>query len=158
MQMAVTEHNKAETPYGFVIQEMELGLPRLPRWSFCHPKALVYYLSTICAAFGSLMESCSIAGVPMRIIIYIDELCPGNPLRTEKSRTLQAIYWAFADWPQHVLQRTAAWPVFGTIRSTMVEKLPGGFSGVIKRILLIFFAQVGPTMPRHQRQPRWRPP
>ena len=79
----------------------------------------------------------------MRIIIYIDELCPGTPFRPEKSRTLQAIYWAFADWPQHVLQRTAAWPVSGTVRSTIVEMLPGGVAGFLHRVLLTISADVG---------------
>ena len=79
----------------------------------------------------------------MRVIIYIDELCPGNPFRPEKSRTLQAIYWAIADWPQFLLQRTAAWPCFGTIRSTLVEKLPGQVAYLMKRVLFTFFPREG---------------
>ena len=125
-----------------------MPLSNLRVWRYCHPMALIYYLSTLGSAFGNLMEACSRGGLPMRLIIYIDELCPGNPLRPEKSRTLQAIYWAFADWPQHVLQRTAAWPVFGTIRSTLVEKLPGGVAGFLKRVMLTFFAEVGHNMSR----------
>ena len=102
------------------------------------------------AAFGDVLSTaCAAADVTgLRLIIYIDELCPGNPLRPEKSRTLQAIYWAFADWPQWLLQRTAAWPTFGTIRSTIVKKLPGGVAGLMTRILGTFFPLEGNSMMR----------
>ena len=38
-------------------------------------------------------------GPEAKIVLYIDEVCPGNPLRPEKSRTTQAVYWAMADLP-----------------------------------------------------------
>ena len=82
----------------------------------------------------------------MRIVLYIDEICPGNPLRPEKSRTLQAIYWAIIEWPAWMLQRTAAWPVFGTLRSTIVEKLPGGVAYLMSRVLQVFFSAAGHSM------------
>ena len=127
---------------------MPLPIPELPSWEYCHPLAIIYYLCTICFAFGGIMADSGFMGRPLRLVIYIDEICPGNPLRPEKSRTLQAVYWAFADWPQHVLQRTAVWPVFGTIRSTIVDKLPGRVSDLMRRILHVFFATVGPSFAR----------
>ena len=119
---------------------MDMPIAKLPRWQYAHPLALLHYLSVIGPKFGELMYRCIVPGVPLRIILYIDEICPGNPLRPEKSRTLQAIYWAFLDWPQLLLQRTAAWPAFGAIRSTLVsEYLPGGVAALMKSILLLFF-------------------
>jgi len=105
--------------------------------------ALIYYLSTISTWFADIMTTSNIAGKPMRIIIYIDEICPGNPLRPDKSRTLQAIYWAFADWPQWLLQRTAAWPCFGTMRSKLAKLLPGGEAGLLKMVLDTFWPATG---------------
>ena len=139
MSKAVADHAKASTPYGNVVQQMALPLAKLPLWDYVHPMALLYYLALISTAFGSMMEESVTLGVPMRVIIYIDEICPGNPLRPEKARTLQAIYWCLADWPQWILQRTAAWPVFGTIRSSLVKLLPGGVPQLMKNILYVFW-------------------
>ena len=136
------------TPYGKVIQRMDLPLEALKQWEYVHPMALVYYLGTISRPFFDVMKTCSTPGIPMKLIIYIDEVCPGNPLRPEKSRTLQAIYWAFVDWPQWMLQRTAAWPVFGTIRSTLVKELAGGVAYLMLRILSVFFSDSGQSMER----------
>ena len=139
---AMAQHCDAITPYGPVSQTIDLGLDGLRLWKYMHPMALLFYLSSICTQFGDMLAASCVPGRPMRIIIYIDEICPGNPLRPEKSRTLQALYWACADWPQHILQRTAMWPTFGTIRSTMVKKL-GGVSRLMAIALKIFFPEDG---------------
>lgn len=141
---AVKKHADAQTPYGPVLQRMPMPLDKLPLWSYVHPMALLHYLTSISVCFASVMES--LAGSTARLIIYIDEICPGNPLRPEKSRTLQAIYWALADWPQHVLQRTACWPVFGTIRSDLVKDLPGQVAGLMVMVLKVFFPDHGPSL------------
>ena len=143
MSQAVGDHANASTPYGKVIQQMSLPLTKLPLWDYVHPMALLYYLALISTAFGDMMAESAVPGVPMRVIIYIDEICPGNPLRPDKARTLQAIYWCLADWPQWILQRTAAWPVFGTIRSSIVKLLPGGVQQLMKNILYVFWPITG---------------
>ena len=146
---ATTCHSTSITPYGRVVQYMQLPLEKLPNWEYINPLALLYYLSSICVPFGNMMRESNTPGVPMKIIIYIDEICPGNPLRPEKSRTLQALYWACAEWPQHVLQRTAAWPTFGTIRSTLVsDHLPGGVPALLRRVLTTFWPQDGNSFSR----------
>lgn len=136
LNCAIAKTTKTLTPYGRVVQNMKL--PGL-NWHFVHPLAMLYQLASLSSQFFELMKSCITPGMPLRIIIYIDEICPGNPLRPEKSRTLQAIYWAFLEWPQWLLQRTGAWFVFGTIRSSFVEKLPGGVAYLMTRILDVFF-------------------
>ena len=100
--------------------------------------ALIYYLAQLSHTFASMMFESHVPGVPTKLVIYIDEICPGNPLRPDKARTLQAIYWCFADWPQWVLQRTAAWPTFGVLRSSLAQKLPGGVAQLMKMVLLTF--------------------
>ena len=148
MRESVGSHALAETPYGTVMQSMQLDLPGLPKWEYIHPMAFLHYACVQSIAFGSVMASCCVDGKPLRIIIYIDEVCPGNPLRPEKSRTLQAIYWAIADWPQWLLQRTAAWPTFGTIRSSLVEKYPGKVAGLMNKVLRVFFPPDGHSFHR----------
>ena len=144
LQTAVSSHASATTPYGRVVQRMQL--PGMPYWEFVHPLALLAYWGRISEAFFDVMDRCVVPGRPLTLIIYIDEVCPGNPLRPEKSRTLQAIYWAFAEWPQWLLQRSAAWAVFGTIRSTIVAAFPGGVSYLMARIVDVFFSDTGPSL------------
>ena len=93
LSRAMSDHANVSTPYGTVIQQMRLPLRKLPLWDYAHPLALMYHLAKISTAFGDLMAESVVPGVPMRVVIYIDEICPGNPLRPDKARTLQAIYW-----------------------------------------------------------------
>ena len=145
---ATSAHCDALTPYGRVVQRMKMPFEILPYWEFVHPMALIHYLCSISIHFFKVMDDCISMGEPLQLIIYIDEIVPGNPLRPEKARTLQAIYWAFSNWPQHVLQRTNCWPTFGTIRSTLIEKLPGGISALMKFVLRVFFAEEGHSFSR----------
>ena len=85
---AANKHAKAMTPYGPVMQQMHIGLPILPRWTYIHPLALVYYIGSISITFARMMRDCCVIGVPCNIIIYIDENVPGNPLRPEKKQSL----------------------------------------------------------------------
>ena len=94
------------------------------------------------------MRGCCTPGVPLRIVICIDECQPGNPLRPEKSRMLQCIYWAIADWPQWLLHRTAAWPVFGLLRSTECEQMPDAGSQLMRLVLSTFFPREGQSFLR----------
>ena len=143
IERAVQDHAKTDTPYGTVLQHMALPSLVLPQWAYIHPLALIFHLCLISSAFAEMMRDCVNPGRPVRVVIYVDEICPGNPLRPEKSRTLQAIYWALADWPQWVLQRTSAWPTFGTIRSTVVSKFPGQLPQLMKMVLKTFFPEHG---------------
>ena len=145
---ACSFHSKQETPYGPVVQRLELGLSGLKYLNVVNPFAYLYYLSTISQSFSELMHDCCKGGHPLRLIIYADEMNPGNPFRPEKSRTLQCVYWAFADWPSHVLSRTFSWLVLFTMRSTMVEKIPGGMSYMCRLMLRCFFQEQGHSMDR----------
>ena len=147
LRKAQLKHCEATTPYGTVVQSISTGIKGLESWQICHPMALLYHLSTISSFFSDLFSTCA-AGVALRVVIYIDEICPGNPLRPDKARTLQAIYWCIVDWPQWLLQRTAIWPAFGTIRSTLVEKLPGRVSQLMNMILHVFWPKHGQSMTR----------
>ena len=122
LQKAAAYHSTQATPYGKVVQRVEIDTPRLKYLDIVHPFALLHYLSTISVRFASLMyECCRDNANPLRLIVYADEMTPGNPFRPEKTRTLQCIYWCFADWPAHVLSRTFAWPVLCLIRTPIVN-------------------------------------
>lgn len=137
-------HSHQRTPYGYVVQKMDIPSAKLSSWEYCHPLALMYYLASVSASFFELMqEVLASANGPLRVIVYIDEIVPGNPFRHDQGRKLQAIYFAFAEWPAWLLSRTGAWPVFGVLRSSVVKEFPGGVSELMKLVLRKFFPALG---------------
>ena len=145
---AQRQHCEVHTPYGTVCKEIELPLVAHPRWLIAHPLALLHYLSTLSCAFGKVMADCMAPGRPLSLVLYMDEITPGNPLRPEKSRTLQAVYWAFLEWPQFLLQRVAAWPCFGVLRSSVAAMLDGNMASLMKIILHVCFPATGHSLER----------
>ena len=83
LEEATVEHGRMDTPYGTVIQKVDLRIPGVPLWDFCHPLAYLRYISTLNSAFGEIMQSCIEPGKLATVILYMDELCPGNPYRPE---------------------------------------------------------------------------
>ena len=121
---ASRDHAYTHTPYGPLVQSLDLGIDaQLSKWEYLNPFAWLYHLSAMSASFADIMRNICVDGRPLRIVIYADGLVPGNPFRPEKSRNLMCIYWCIADWPQWLLQRSFAWPVFGILRETIIDKI-----------------------------------
>ncbi len=85
------------------------------------------------------------AGSALKMIIYIDEVKPGNPLRPDHGRGTQSIYWSFVEWPQWALQRSAVWLLLGVIRTSLVDDMPAGESGLMRHMLNICFQATSPS-------------
>ena len=97
MQIATESHSKSMTPYGPVVQSLQLDHQKLKHWELCHPFAYLYHMTRTSPAFSSIMHDCTRSGQPLRLVIYADELVLGSPFRPERSRTLQLIYWDLCD-------------------------------------------------------------
>ena len=141
LQRAAVAHGAETTAYGTVIQKVDLGVPGVEPWEFCHPLAYLRYISTLNNSFGEVMQSClaAVPGEALTVILYMDELCPGNPYRPEKARKLQGVYWCIQEWPDWILRRSALWPVLGVLRSATVDKMEGGIGAFYAKILEICF-------------------
>ena len=140
----------ASTPFGTVVQHMDLGANGYRRWPYVHPLALLWFLSTLSEAFGLLLKSvidnCSRGYLD--VVIYDDAFQIGNPLRPDQGRNMLGIYWFFLDLPSHLLTREDWWFPFGFIRSTSTHGLgiiTGGLSALRAQILYIFFGDRGQT-------------
>ena len=138
---ASTEHSNTHTPYGPLVQSMDIGVTTkdMKKWEFLNPFAFLYHMCSISPCFADIMRSVCIDGQPLRIVIFADGLVPGNPYRPEKSRSLMCIYWAIADWPAWLLQRSFAWPIFSILRESIIETIPGGLGFLMRKILYLFF-------------------
>jgi hypothetical protein len=49
------------------------------------------------------------ADEPWQLIIYTDEVTPGNPLATNNKRKFHAVYWSFLELGMNALCREEAW-------------------------------------------------
>ena len=98
------------------------------------------FLSVICKcnlAFFTLLKGLTL---PLKLIIYLDEINPGNPLAPDPQRLVQAVYWTFADFPSFFLARKDSWFVFTIFKTmTIKQQLQGYISEMAKLILKVFF-------------------
>jgi hypothetical protein len=98
--------------------------------------------------FGALLSSAAARSPPTfakpwRIIIYSDEITPGNAMKPHNSRMLQAVYWSFVEFGAAALAHEDFWLTAVTLKSTEVLKIDGGMSAVTASILKHFFGDAG---------------
>lgn len=132
------------TSYGPIIQELLLPHASMTQWHYINPFAFVAHLCSINEWFYDLLTRAAAAPhETLSIIIYIDEINPGNPLRPDKARMLQAVYWTFAELPNWFLRRKDSWFTFGVIRSAIVEDFSGKVSEFMRIIVSVLFGTTG---------------
>ena len=145
VRSAIESHGlQTYTPYGQVIQELDLPCEKMPRWHYLNPFAFVWHLCSINQWLFNLVAATArnAPGGVLSIIVYIDEINPGNPLHPELGRLIQAIYWTFADFPLWFIRRKASWFTFGLLRSAVVKDMRGYISELLVIVLKVFFGSV----------------
>ena len=130
---------RATTPYGTVLQHLELELDGRPyRWPCLYPFALLHHLCTLSVAFAHIITG-ALRGRPGHLIVYADEFTPGNPFRPDEGRKVWAVYWTMREWPEFLRHSVLGWLSFGFIRTKLVNKIAGGISHLLKLVLRSFF-------------------
>ena len=71
---------------------------------------------------------------PWRLLLYYDEIVPGNPLKPDDKRKVVVIYCSWLEL-DHLLYADRAWLTLGVIRSSIVKSVRGGISSVIRALL-----------------------
>ncbi len=77
------------------------------------------------------------------IILYSDEVTPGNPLATLNQRKFQALYWSFLEFDTIALSHEECWFVLMTEFSTAINALSAGLSQAFAGAIKIFFQEDG---------------
>jgi hypothetical protein len=140
MAEPLADLRKLETPYGKLLQFMPTGMEAVPQIEICNPFAYLYHLSSIEPSFAKLLCDVTEGGNrQLRIVLYMDAINPGNPLRHDAGRNTECVYWTIAEFPDHVLTNASGWFVFSTIRSTVLEDWPGHYSGFMRKIVEHFW-------------------
>lgn len=143
LSAVVHECGHQRTPYGLVVEHMDLNLDgQVYKWPFVNPFAFLFHICTISADFlRFLMEHC--ASGDADIILYADETKPGNVLRPDQGRSATCIYWTIKQFPGWFRSRFAGLFLFGVLQSRRIEQIAGGSSGVLRKVMNTFWNQVG---------------
>lgn len=136
LQKAAEDHAKTLTVYGPVVQQM--NIPGIGTWEYCEPRAYLRHMSELSDGYVEALRSLNNQTHNMSVVLYLDEIVPGNPFRPDKARKLWGVYWACLEWPGWVLARSAVWPVLGVIKSKTLDACPGGVSFFWKHIVGLF--------------------
>ena len=105
-------------------------------WTICGLHALLEHVIRISSFYKDLMQQCIAEhGNVLRLLLYYDELTPGDAFAPDNRRKHWVIYTAFMEFGQACLSREEAWLPIGIIRNTMVKKIDGGISNVIRLLL-----------------------
>lgn len=138
-----------ETPYGPVISSMELDAldgskVRLP---FCNPAAWLHYCSRNCHRMQQLLDGASATPnnikAPWQLILYLDEVSPGNALKVHNRRKLQCVYWSIQEFGGVELTQEHSWQVLTCVRTDTVNRLRSGMSQLFRRCVSAFYLEKG---------------
>lgn len=87
-----------DTPYGKLHQVIELPGKEGPiQTEIQHPLAIIYYMASVSECFSTLLASAAASSspaCPLHIVLYADEVHPGNVLAVTSERKIWAWYWS----------------------------------------------------------------
>jgi len=90
-----------------------------------------------------LLESPPTPDKPWQVILYTDEITPGNVVAPINSRKFHALYWSFAELGSNALSREEFWFVLLIEFSNAVNEFHAGISQVFKQCIKRFFQRDG---------------
>ena len=139
------ENKQLDTKFGPILQSVQVkdvkgDIIRIP---IAHPFANLVVAIDHAQEFSSFLcalcfERPSSPINPWHILLYTDEVTPGNPLATFHTRKFHSIYWSFLEFGDHVLCHEEAWFTLCTELSTKMKKVSAGLSQLIGAIIKVF--------------------
>lgn len=132
------------TPYGPISTELLCirhvdGKPP-EKLLIAHPCAFLWKAFKDCDPFAEFFKErlakhpCSY-DKPWSLILYCDEITPGDAIGGKKLRKFQAVYYSFLEFGPLALNNEKMWFTLTTTRSIEVVKMPGGMALVFGTIL-----------------------
>ena len=148
LKRARDEDMAIQTPYGDLMQtvpiDMKNGSQR--QFSFIHPLALIYHLCAVSLQFKEFMsdklrETKCGWNKQWSIIVYGDEVGPGNALKHYNKRKLHCVYYTFAELGTRALTSEWFWFTLVVCRSSVIEQIDGGVGAFYAAMLQTFFGR-----------------
>ena len=129
--------------------QQKLGLPLIDGgtwdWHYLLPQAVLRKSlaesSVIAEAYrDALSRRANSSQSPWSMILYFDELTPGQVLRPDNKRKTMSVYTSFVELGPHLLSRTQFWSTIAVARTSMIRKVVGGWSRMLRDLLRAAFA------------------
>ena len=145
---------KSETPYGSILQDITVVDKTDTKQTIpiADPFASLWYFVKECSKHNTgfnrilkqkLLEQPPTIDKPWSIIMYSDEVTPGNVLAVMNNRKFHAIYWSFMELGSAALAREDAWFTILLEFSTWVNLLHASLSQVFAQCIKQFFQPNG---------------
>jgi hypothetical protein len=135
-----------ETPYGKPTHTIDLPLigGSCFAWHICNPFAMLWWFCRVSPSFSELVSRVhgrlpSTPQRPWNMVLYQDEVTPGNLLRVDNTRKVMVWYFSFAELGLDVLFKESAWFVLAIISTKVASQVIGGFGAVFKALVGQFF-------------------
>ena len=75
----------------------------------------------------------------LQVVIYNDEVTPGQQLNKRNRRKTLGVYWTFLEWMFPKLSDERFWFCLTSVRSSTVNKIKGGVACIYKHAMWLFF-------------------
>ncbi|CAE7599769.1 unnamed protein product [Symbiodinium sp. CCMP2592] len=140
IKRAREEQVAIDTPYGALIDNMQIKDKKGKERSFptLNLKAWMWYVvKNLLVSFFSrkFLEHPPKANTPWRVCLYCDEISPGNQLKQQNTRKIQAYYLSFHEFGAEFRCQEQMWFTVALARSHLVNQLPGGLSQFTHHLL-----------------------
>lgn len=144
---------KIETPYGFLTKELSFssldGGSDIPI-EITDPWALFTHVCKNSCFFSSVLEhvlehhgQCT-AENPLHLLLYSDEVTPGNQLAHKNARKSQTMYWSLFEFLS-LLSHEELWQTQTVVAVDTVAQIQGGWSKVVSECVKSFFHETEPS-------------
>ena len=133
---------KQQTPYGpmFVVEKLpaadggddiEVSIINPPAylWAASHKKQYAALLSRTAARHPPSPLT------PWHILLYTDEVTPGNVKKADNHKKTWAVYWAFLEFGGDALAKEDFWGTAATTRTSTVHNIEAGIGAIIKLVM-----------------------
>ena len=140
----------AETPYGPIVQPVKVisKSGSATNIMMAHPFASLWTAVTSCESFRDffkrrLLKQPPSPEAPWNLVLYTDEVTPGNVMSPNNKRKFQAVYWTFLELGINALSREESWFCMMCEYSSTINDLSAGLSQAFGAMLKLFFEPGG---------------
>lgn len=136
-----------ETPHGPLFRNIQLpaaGSATTMAFRVLHLAAMLYVCFQQCDAYRNLMLQ-TLRSKPMgyedpwTLILYSDEVTPGNQLSPDNTRKMWCFYVSFLEYGPEVLSQEDAWFCLGSMRTKRTNLLQAGVATVFLGLIRLLF-------------------
>ena len=129
-----------DTPYGSLFTTVSLPAINGCNMEFdvINPFAMLHTCFLTCAGMRALMKRALLVQ-PWRLVMYCDEVTPGNQLAPDNLRKMWVFYFSFLEFGAAALSQEDAWFCISVMRTSRVKLLYGGVTTAFSALLKVLF-------------------